>query len=121
MRSHSFVFFGTDFIGGSSPSFASASGSGTCSYSVFSVHSSTGNEMNSEYFRSISRSVKSSAYLSASSLSVRISRVPDPSIGSESSAEIVYLSAAFDSHRSCSPPSIDLVTTDTVSATRNAE
>lgn len=55
--SHTLVVRGTVFVGGSSPSLTSASGSGTVSYSVFSAHISIGNEMNSEYFLSMSRMV----------------------------------------------------------------
>ncbi len=46
----------------------------------------------------MSRSVKSSVYLSASSLRLRISRVPDSSIGSELSSEIVYLRRPSRTH-----------------------
>ena len=48
LRVRTCVVFGTDLVGGGSPSLASASGSGTVSYVVFSAHSSIGNEMNSE-------------------------------------------------------------------------
>ena len=49
-----------------------------------------------------------------------MSRVPETSMGSLSSAVIEYLLAASLSQRSCSP-SADLVTTVTLSATRKAE
>lgn len=59
-------------------------------------------------------------YLSASSLSVSTSRVPDTSIGSDSSAVIVYLLAASLSQRSWGSPSAFEMTV-TLSATRKAE
>ena len=55
--SHTLDVRGTVLVGAVSPSFTSASGSGTVSYSVFSAHISMGKEMNSEYRLSIERSV----------------------------------------------------------------
>ena len=47
LRVRTCVVFGTDLVGGGSPSLASASGSGTVSYVVFSLHSSMGKATNS--------------------------------------------------------------------------